>query len=121
MRTVIYVLISRDDGLQSTEDFSALYRFAAAQGVKITGGLIDFEDGNRSKVRSGRLGGRPRTAIPPDRAGELRSQGKSWREIARACGSGVSTVRRLYKLSSHYLRHAGTINNPREPPKSRPE
>jgi len=53
MRTLIYVLISRDDGLQSTEHFSALYRSAPTQGVKITAGPIDFRGRNPKRSTGG--------------------------------------------------------------------
>lgn len=45
-------------------------------------------------TRSGRSIGRPRALFPRDRALELRSQGLSWRKIAKIIGVSPSTIRR---------------------------
>jgi DNA invertase Pin-like site-specific DNA recombinase len=45
-------------------------------------------------TRSGNPIGRPKALIDGNNAMELRNAGKSWREIACACGVGVTTVRR---------------------------
>jgi DNA invertase Pin-like site-specific DNA recombinase len=53
---------------------------------------------DRVRVRGTRTGnpvGRPKVVFDRERAVELRSTGRSWREIARACGVGVTTVRRV--------------------------
>ena len=46
-------------------------------------------------TRSGRPIGRPRAVFRHDEARELRRQGWSWREIARKCGVGAATIRRV--------------------------
>jgi|SRR5579872_2324298 len=45
-------------------------------------------------TRSGNPIGRPKVVFDRDKVVELRRLGKSWREISRACGAGVTTVRR---------------------------
>jgi DNA invertase Pin-like site-specific DNA recombinase len=45
-------------------------------------------------TRSGKPVGRPRVVFDRGKAVELRNARKSWREIARECGVGVTTVRR---------------------------
>ena len=45
-------------------------------------------------TRSGRPIGRPASVFRRDRAIELRSQGLSWREIAKKTGVSATTVRR---------------------------
>jgi DNA invertase Pin-like site-specific DNA recombinase len=51
----------------------------------------------RNGTRSGKPVGRPRAVFRRDQVIELRDHGKkSWRQIARACGVGVTTVRRAY-------------------------
>ena len=47
-------------------------------------------------TRSGRPVGRPRVIFRHDHVFELRNQGQSWRQIAKTCGVGVTTVRRAY-------------------------
>jgi len=47
-------------------------------------------------TRSGVSVGRPRVIFDRRKVIELRAQGKSWREIARSCGAGVTTVRRAW-------------------------
>ena len=48
-------------------------------------------------TRSGRAVGRPRVVFDRAQVVELRSQGRSWRAIARECGAGVTTIRRIHK------------------------
>jgi DNA invertase Pin-like site-specific DNA recombinase len=48
-------------------------------------------------TKSGRPIGRPRAVFRRNHVAELRSQGASWREIARRLGAGVGTVRRIYQ------------------------
>jgi len=48
-------------------------------------------------TRTGRPIGRPRVVFHRDQIAELRSQGISWRQIARKLGAGVGTVRRIYR------------------------
>jgi DNA invertase Pin-like site-specific DNA recombinase len=53
---------------------------------------------NRAKqlgTRSGRPVGRPKVVFDRGKVTELRRANVSWREIARACGVGVTTVRRV--------------------------
>jgi DNA invertase Pin-like site-specific DNA recombinase len=47
-------------------------------------------------TRSGNPIGRPKVIFDRAKAVELRNGGRSWREIAQACGVGVTTVRRVY-------------------------
>lgn len=47
-------------------------------------------------TRSGKAVGRPRVVFNREKVVELRQRGKSWREIARACRVGATTVRRAY-------------------------
>lgn len=49
-------------------------------------------------TRSGKPVGRPKAVFRRDKIIELRSEGKSWREIASECRVGTTTVRRAYKL-----------------------
>jgi DNA invertase Pin-like site-specific DNA recombinase len=49
-----------------------------------------------SGTRSGRPVGRPKVVVDREKAHELRHEGKSWRQIARICGVGVTTIRRLF-------------------------
>jgi DNA invertase Pin-like site-specific DNA recombinase len=49
-------------------------------------------------TRSGKPVGRPKAVFRRDKVVELRIRGKSWREIARECSVGTTTVRRAYKL-----------------------
>ena len=58
---------------------------------------------SRAKAQGTRTGnriGRPKAVFDRQKVGELRSQGRSWREIARACNAGVTTVRRAYRSIS---------------------
>src|SRR5215831_16383677 len=48
-------------------------------------------------TRSGNPVGRPKTIFDRGKVADLRNQGRSWREIARACNAGVTTVRRAYR------------------------
>ena len=48
-------------------------------------------------TRSGRPVGRPQVIFRHDQVFELRNQGQSWRQIAKQCGVGVTTVRRAYQ------------------------
>ena len=48
-------------------------------------------------TRSGRPVGRPRVIFRHDHVFELRNQGQSWRQIAKICGVGATTVRRAYQ------------------------
>jgi len=41
--------------------------------------------------------GRPRVTVPREQIVDLRSHGCSWRQISRALGAGVGTVRRIYQ------------------------
>ena len=41
--------------------------------------------------------GRPRVGIKPEQVSQLRSQGASWREIAKALGIGTATAMRLVR------------------------
>lgn len=48
-------------------------------------------------TKSGKPVGRPKAILRRDHVLELRNQGTSWRQIARECGAGVTTVRRAYQ------------------------
>jgi DNA invertase Pin-like site-specific DNA recombinase len=48
-------------------------------------------------TRSGKAIGRPKVVFSRDKVLDLRKQRKSWREIARECGAGMTTVRRAYQ------------------------
>jgi transposase len=41
--------------------------------------------------------GRPQGAIKPEQVSQLRSQGASWRQIAKALGIGTATAMRLIR------------------------
>jgi DNA invertase Pin-like site-specific DNA recombinase len=41
--------------------------------------------------------GRPKVIFRRDQVLELRNQGRSWRQIAKECRAGVTTVRRAYQ------------------------
>jgi transposase len=41
--------------------------------------------------------GRPRVAIKPEQVSQLRNQGYSWRQIAKALGIGTATAMRLIR------------------------
>jgi hypothetical protein len=43
--------------------------------------------------------GRPRVNIKPEQVSQLRSQGASWRQIAKALGIGTATAMRVVSLS----------------------
>jgi len=49
-------------------------------------------------TRSGKPVGRPRVIFRHDQVFELRNQDVPWRQIAKICGVGVTTVRRAYQL-----------------------
>lgn len=51
-------------------------------------------------TRSGNPIGRPKVIFDRAQAVELRIAGKSWRDIARACGVGVTTVRRACRRTN---------------------
>jgi DNA invertase Pin-like site-specific DNA recombinase len=51
-------------------------------------------------TRSGNPVGRPKVIFDRQKIVDLRNQGRPWREIARACDAGVTTVRRVYNSSS---------------------
>jgi DNA invertase Pin-like site-specific DNA recombinase len=42
-------------------------------------------------------GGRPRVAAKPEQVQQLKSQGTSWRRIAKALGIGTATAMRLLR------------------------
>jgi DNA invertase Pin-like site-specific DNA recombinase len=67
---------------------------------------------SRAKERGTRTGnavGRPKVVFDRQKVVDLRSQGRPWREIARACNAAITTVRRVY----------GSISGSRDLPKSR--
>ena len=51
-------------------------------------------------TRSGNPVGRPKAIFDRQKVVDLRSQGRPWREIARACNAGITTVRRVYNSPS---------------------
>ena len=56
--------------------------------------IAGLEHARCKGTRSGRSVGRPRVVFDRRKVVELRAQGRSWREIARARGAGVTTIRR---------------------------
>jgi len=56
---------------------------------------LDYAQTNGT--RSGKPIGRPRAIFRHDQVFELRNQNKPWRQIAKICGVGVTTVRRAYQ------------------------
>jgi DNA invertase Pin-like site-specific DNA recombinase len=48
-------------------------------------------------TRSGNPVGRPKAIFDRQKVVDLRNKGRSWREIARECKAGVTTVRRVYR------------------------
>ena len=49
-------------------------------------------------TRSGNLFGRTQSSFNRDEVTKLKQQGQSWRQIARECRVGATTVRRAYQL-----------------------
>jgi DNA invertase Pin-like site-specific DNA recombinase len=54
-------------------------------------------------TRSGKAVGRPKKVVNGETVVKLKQQGKSWREIARACRVGATTVRRAYRSTAASL------------------
>jgi hypothetical protein len=48
-----------------------------------------------SKIGARHPGGRPRVRITPQQVQQLRSQGASWRQLAKVLGIGTATAMRL--------------------------
>lgn len=44
-----------------------------------------------------KLAGRPRVSVTPEQVQQLRSQGASWRQIAKTLGIGTATAMRLFR------------------------
>lgn len=71
----------------------------------------------RERVRSGMAAarargariGRPRKSLDADKVAELRTQGASWRAIARDLGAGIGTVRRASQEHSRKKSVAATV------------
>jgi DNA invertase Pin-like site-specific DNA recombinase len=40
--------------------------------------------------------GRPRVSVTPEQVRRLKSQGRSWRQVAKALGIGTATAMRLF-------------------------
>ena len=78
----ILAVIAKQERLRISERVRAGLSRAKAQGT-----------------RSGNAVGRPRVVVDRAKLFELRNAGRSWREIARECHVGVTTVRRAW-LSS---------------------
>jgi DNA invertase Pin-like site-specific DNA recombinase len=53
-------------------------------------------------TKSGKPVGRPIVIFRRDQVGELRAQGRSWREIARQLGASTGSVRRAYRAEQSY-------------------
>jgi transposase-like protein len=49
-----------------------------------------------SEIATKNPAGRPRVSITPEQVRQLRSQGASWRQIAKALGIGTATAMRLF-------------------------
>lgn len=95
--------ISHQEALDtSTPMGKAMFTIIAAM-AELERGIIrervvsGLEHARRNGTRSGRSVGRPKVVFRRDQVQELRDQGKSWRQIARECGAGVTTVRRAYQ------------------------
>jgi DNA invertase Pin-like site-specific DNA recombinase len=56
-----------------------------------------LECAHANGTRSGKPVGRPRVIFRHDQVFELRNQDMPWRQIAKICGVGVTTVRRAYQ------------------------
>lgn len=59
--------------------------------------VAGLEYAHTNGTRSGKAIGRPRAVFRRDQVVKLRTEGKSWRQIAKMCGVGTTTVRRAYK------------------------
>ena len=59
--------------------------------------VAGLEYAHTNGTRSGKPVGRPRVIFRHDQVFELRNQGVPWRQIAKICGVGVTTVRRAYQ------------------------
>lgn len=70
---------------------SQLERKHIRQGV-----VAGLQRARENGTRSGNPVGRPKVVIDRKKVVEMRLQGKSWSEVAKACGAGVTTVRRGY-------------------------
>ena len=57
--------------------------------------IAGLDHAHRNGTRSGKPVGRPRKVFRRGTVLELRMAGKSWRDIARSVGAGVTTVRRV--------------------------
>lgn len=57
--------------------------------------LAGIEHARQRGTKSGKALGRPKVVFRRDRAIELRTAGKSWREIAKELGVGATTIRRV--------------------------
>ena len=63
--------------------------------IKIRAGLLRSRQAGFAKHPVGR----PRVSIKPEQVSQLRNQGSSWRQIAKALGIGTATAMRLIRLS----------------------
>jgi DNA invertase Pin-like site-specific DNA recombinase len=59
--------------------------------------ISGLDHAQRNGTRSGKPVGRPRVVFRHDQVLELRKDHRSWRQIAKECGVGVTTVRRAYR------------------------
>jgi len=59
--------------------------------------VAGLEYAHTNGTRSGKPVGRPRVIFRHDQVFELRNQGVPWRQIAKICSVGVTTVRRAYQ------------------------
>ena len=59
--------------------------------------VVGLNYAHTNGTRSGKPIGRPRAVFRHDQVFELRNHDKSWRQIAKICGVGVTTVRRAYQ------------------------
>ena len=110
MKAALNGRVSTADGGQAMEtQFVDLRRLAATQ--EVAGEHVDHDSariGGHSRARSqgtksSRLIGRPKAVFNWAKLLELSQPGKSWREIARACGVGATTVRTAYRLMAAQL------------------
>jgi DNA invertase Pin-like site-specific DNA recombinase len=59
--------------------------------------MMQSETGTKNPV------GRPRVSVTPEQVRQLRSQGASWRRIAKILRIGATTARRLFKCVEEFL------------------
>jgi putative DNA-invertase from lambdoid prophage Rac len=59
--------------------------------------IVGLNQTKNNGTKSGNPVGRPRKVLNRETVNSLRREGRSWREIGKAVGAGITTVRRLVK------------------------